>query len=85
MTPAAQARLDRMLYLVDLEPAEAAGHELREQRLLAGLSLGQAAAALACSRELLDAIERSLFRPPSDLAGRMATVYGCGGVSAERR
>jgi ribosome-binding protein aMBF1 (putative translation factor) len=50
----------------------------QRQRVLAGLSLGQAAKLLGMERRVLADIEDGRAPLPAELAARMAAVYGVG-------
>ena len=75
---AAQAQLDADHRLMETDPASADGGTVRKQRLLAGLTLRQAAKLLAITPVELSNYEAGRAPIGAQVGAKMSDVYGCG-------
>lgn len=62
--------------LLRTHPGKASADQRREQRILAGLSLRQAAKLLGISPSELSDTEHCRAEPSAELCAKMATIYG---------
>lgn len=75
---AAQDRLDEDHRLMSLHPGKATADELRRQRVMAGLTLHQAAGEIGVPARTLADFENQRATPNATEAAAMARAYGCG-------
>lgn len=75
---AEQARMDEDQRLCDLHPGKAKADELRSQRLLAGLTLHQAASQAGIPAKTISDCENGRATLTAPEARELAKAYGCG-------
>lgn len=75
---AAQDRMDEDARLMALHPSKATADELRRQRVLAGLTLHQAASFAGIPAKTISDIENGRATPTPAEARELSKAYGCG-------
>lgn len=77
---AEQARLEEIHRLVNTPCEEADAAQLREQRRLSGLSVGQAAREAGIDATLIRGFEAGTAEPTPEEARKLSEAYGVGGA-----